>query len=68
MREALQYCGLYIFSPLLLPACVCAGLHSSRVGEQCEAIVKFPVLVDRFPFPILINAAFLKLADVFRNG
>lgn len=44
------------------------GLRSSRVGEQCEAIVKFPVLVDRFPFPILINAAFLKLADVFRNG
>ena len=45
-----------------------AGLHSSRIGEQCEAVVKFPALVERFPFPILINAAFLKLVDVFRTG
>lgn len=44
------------------------GLRSTRVGEQCEAIVKFPSLMDRFPFPILINSAFLKLADVFRIG
>ena len=44
------------------------GLRSQRVGEQCEAIVKFPILVDRFPFPVLINAAFLKIADVFRTG
>lgn len=44
------------------------GLRASRVGDQCEAIVKFPSLVDRFPFPILINAAYLKLAEVFRTG
>lgn len=35
------------------------------VGEQCEAIVKFPSLMDKFPFPVMINTALLKLADVF---
>ena len=44
------------------------GLRASKVGEQCEAIVKFPALFERFPFPILINSAFLKLSDVFRMG
>ncbi len=38
------------------------------MGEQCEAIVKFPVLIERFPFPVVINSAFLKIADVFRTG
>lgn len=47
--------------------CHCSGLRSSRVGDQCEAVVKFPSLVDRFPFPILINAAYLKLAEVYRT-
>ena len=46
----------------------CLGLRSPRPGEQCEAIVRFPTLMDRFPFPILINTAFLKLADIFRTG
>ncbi|KAB0802821.1 hypothetical protein PPYR_05007 [Photinus pyralis] len=44
------------------------GLRSGTVGEQCEAIVRFPRLFERYPFPILINASFLKLADVFRVG
>lgn len=44
------------------------GLRSSRVGEQCEAIVRFPRLIEKYPFPILINSSFLKLADVFRLG
>ncbi|XP_072169985.1 integrator complex subunit 7-like [Diadema setosum] len=44
------------------------GLHSSKAGEQCEAIVRFPRLFEKYPFPILINSAFLKLADVFRDG
>lgn len=38
------------------------------MGDQCEAIVRFPSLFERYPFPILINSAFLKLADVFRTG
>lgn len=33
-----------------------------------SAIVRFPALFERYPFPILINSAFLKLADVFRTG
>ncbi|XP_074662713.1 integrator complex subunit 7-like [Tubulanus polymorphus] len=44
------------------------GLRSAKSGEQCEAIVKFPRLFEKYPFPILINSAFLKLADVFRTG
>ena len=44
------------------------GLRSIRPGEQCEAIVRFPWLFERYPFPILINSACLKLADVFKNG
>nr|XP_014347762.1 PREDICTED: integrator complex subunit 7 [Latimeria chalumnae] len=44
------------------------GLRSGKLGEQCEAVVRFPRLFQRYPFPILINSAFLKLADVFRVG
>ncbi|GFG33765.1 hypothetical protein Cfor_05491 [Coptotermes formosanus] len=44
------------------------GLRSGRVGEQCEAIVRFPRLFEKYPFPILINSSLLKLADVFRVG
>ena len=44
------------------------GLRSKKPGEQCEAIVRFPWLVERYPFPILINTASLKLAEVFRDG
>ncbi|CAH1791227.1 unnamed protein product [Owenia fusiformis] len=44
------------------------GLRSSKVGEQCESIVRFQKLLEKYPFPILVNSAFLKLADVFRIG
>ncbi|KAI4458261.1 c1orf73 protein [Holotrichia oblita] len=44
------------------------GLRSGKVGEQCEAIVRFPRLFEKYPFPILINASLLKLSDVFRVG
>uniref|UniRef100_A0A8C6DHP2 Integrator complex subunit 7 n=1 Tax=Moschus moschiferus TaxID=68415 RepID=A0A8C6DHP2_MOSMO len=44
------------------------GLRSGKLGEQCEAVVRFPRLFQKYPFPILINSAFLKLADVFRVG
>lgn len=44
------------------------GLRSNKMGEECEAIVGFPWLFICYPFPILINSASLKLAEVFRNG
>ncbi|KAI4801566.1 hypothetical protein KUCAC02_019453 [Chaenocephalus aceratus] len=44
------------------------GLRSTKLGEQCEAVVLFPKLFQKYPFPILINSAFLKLADIFRLG
>ncbi|KAK1889540.1 Integrator complex subunit 7 [Dissostichus eleginoides] len=45
-----------------------AWLRSTKLGEQCEAVVLFPKLFQKYPFPILINSAFLKLADIFRLG
>lgn len=45
-----------------------SGLRSGKIGEQCDAIVRFPRLFEKFPFPILINSSVLKLADVFRGG
>ncbi|XP_047343602.1 integrator complex subunit 7 isoform X3 [Vespa velutina] len=44
------------------------GLRSNKIGEQCEAIVRFPRLFEKYPFPILINSSLLKLAEVFRMG
>lgn len=44
------------------------GLRSSSVGEQSEAIVQLPSLINQYPFPVLINNAYLKLAEVFRTG
>jgi hypothetical protein len=44
-----------------------SGLRSPRIGEQSEAIVRFPRLLEKYPFPVLINTALLKLAEVFRQ-
>ena len=44
------------------------GLRCGRLGEQSEAIVRFPRLFTKYPFPILINSALLKLADIFRQS
>lgn len=44
------------------------GLRSTKLGVQCEAIVRFPRLFEKYPFPILINSSFLKLSEFFLNG
>ena len=44
------------------------NLRCGRLGDQAEAIVRFPRLFAKYQFPILINSALLKLADVFRRG
>ncbi|CAK9296351.1 unnamed protein product [Gordionus sp. m RMFG-2023] len=44
------------------------GLHSMLIGDQCQAIVKFLQFFDKYPFPIFINAAYLKLANFYRTG
>lgn len=45
-----------------------SGLRSTKIGEQCEAIVRYPKIFEKYPFPILINSSFLKLAEFFRMG
>lgn len=44
------------------------GLQSQNIGEQSEAIARFTNLFQRYPLPILINSACLKLAEAFRCG
>ena len=44
------------------------GLRSTVLGEQCEAVVWVGQLVQQHPEPSVVNTAFLKLADLFRNG
>lgn len=51
----------------LLFSCI-SGLRSTKIGEQCEAIVRYPKIFEKYPFPILINSSFLKLAEFFRMG
>ena len=46
---------------------VLGSLRTCKVGEQCENIVKLPTVFEDYPFPILIDAAFLKLGDMFRE-
>lgn len=44
------------------------GLKSPDIGDQSEAVARFTSLFQRFPLPILINSACLKLAEAFRCG
>ncbi|XP_030372350.1 integrator complex subunit 7 [Scaptodrosophila lebanonensis] len=44
------------------------GLRSHKQGIQCEAIVRFPRLFEKYPFPILINSSFIKLSEFFVSG
>lgn len=64
-KGAQKHFSLYL---VFLIVNIFVGLRSGKVGEQCEAIVRFPRLFEKYPFPILINASLLKLSDVFRVG
>lgn len=44
------------------------ALRSQKIGEQCEAIIRYPKVFDKYPFPILINSSFLKLGEFFHGG
>jgi hypothetical protein len=44
------------------------GLLSENIGVQCECIVRFSELFDRFPLPVFVNSGFLRLAKIFQNG
>ncbi|KAF7488945.1 Integrator complex subunit 7 [Sarcoptes scabiei] len=42
-------------------------MNSKSIGDQAEGIANVPTLFQRYPFPILINAASLKLSEVFNS-
>jgi len=44
-----------------------AEYRTQRSAEQLHAIASFPRLFDDFPYPVLISAAILKLADYYRQ-
>ena len=46
---------------------VLASLRSTTREEQCESVVRIPATLEECPFPILVDAAFQKLADMFRS-
>ena len=43
------------------------SLRSRTFSDQCENIVKLPTVFEEYPFPILVDATFLKLGDIFRE-
>lgn len=44
------------------------GLQSPNVNDQCDAVTRFTTLFQKYPMPLLVNSAFLKLAEAFRVG
>ncbi|KAJ1965253.1 hypothetical protein GGI12_000903 [Dipsacomyces acuminosporus] len=42
--------------------------RSQILGAQVQAVGQFSKLLDQFPFPTLVSAAFLKLGDLFRSS
>lgn len=44
-----------------------AGLRGPRTGDKLAAIVALPPAIRKFPLPFFVNAALLRLADVFKN-
>lgn len=44
------------------------GLQSQNIGDQSEAVARFTSLFLRYPLPILIDSACLKLSEAFKNG
>lgn len=44
------------------------GLQSPNIGDQSEAVIRFSNLFQRYPLPIIINAACLKLSEAFKCG
>ena len=43
------------------------GFRAGTAGGRCEAVVSVPSLLSKYPFPFIVNAVFLKLADLFCN-
>eukprot|EP01135_Chromosphaera_perkinsii_P002102 Nk52_evm36s217 gene=Nk52_evmTU36s217 len=40
-------------------------IRSGNAGDMCNAIVCYPEVLDKYPFPTLVNSVVLKLAQVF---
>lgn len=42
------------------------GLQSQNIGDQSEAVARFTSLFQRYPLPIVIDSACLKLSEAFK--
>lgn len=44
------------------------ALRSNNIGEKAELIIRVPSYFQKYPFPIFVNATFLKLTELFRSS
>ncbi|CAH8475640.1 unnamed protein product [Schistosoma turkestanicum] len=44
------------------------GLQSTNIGIQCKTIAQFPSVLEKYPFPVVINSILLKITQIFCNG
>lgn len=42
-------------------------LRSGEVAQQCDSVVRFSELITKYPLPVIVSTALLKLADLFKN-
>ena len=68
-RPMLSTQPLCDYRPLISPVpnifTFCYTGFRAGTGGRCEAVVSVPVLLGKYPFPFIVNAVFLKLADLF---
>ncbi|CAH8502633.1 unnamed protein product [Heterobilharzia americana] len=44
------------------------GFQSTNIGIQCKTIAQFPSVLEKYPFPVVINSILLKITQIFCNG
>ncbi|VDO49280.1 unnamed protein product [Schistosoma curassoni] len=44
------------------------GFQSTNLGIQCKTIAQFPSVLEKYPFPVVINSILLKITQIFCDG
>ncbi|XP_018650450.1 hypothetical protein Smp_124700 [Schistosoma mansoni] len=47
---------------------VLLGFQSTNLGIQCKTIAQFPSVLEKYPFPVVINSILLKITQIFCDG